>query len=350
MRAPRLFRRPLIGVDVSSRWIAVAQAEEAGAGPPTLRAAACVARVGQGNPDAAEIRRLAEVLDRRGFRAAPIVVAAPEDRLIMSALELPPRDSGAPVLELARMEVARTHKRDPGTFETALWDVPSGRPGEGPATRYMAAALPHEDAESLLAAADGAALRVRAIDVRAWALARACAPRTGPGLAALIDLGESGAVLVLVHAGVVAYQRTIAETGVDGLRAALAASLGLAPEVLEFVLGGVPGQAPDLPEGSASIIEDYVEAIAAEARAAFDYVSRRAGGAAVEQLLVVGAGARVPGMADRLGATLGLQAAVVTPGAVASCAPGTDAVKDDPRLTVALGLSMHDARSTRCAA
>lgn len=373
MRWPQLFSHPPIGVDVSSRWIAAAQVVPAARGS-CVRAAVCVARSGgaagagpptasdrawgrRPAPDAAELARFAEVLDRRGFRGSDVVLAAPDDRLISAAMELPPRSSGAPVVELAKVELSRTHKLSPDAFEVALWEAP-GAPRSGSASggQYMAAALRHEDGEALASAFEGAGLRARAIDARAWALARACAPRTGEGAAALLDLGESGAVLVLVQSGSVAYQRVVPEAGVDGLRAGLGASIGSSPEVIEFVLGGGgreraregspdvedPVWGPQLPDEAWSLIDAYVEAIAAEARAALEYVSRRLDQRGVDRLLVAGAGARVPGVVARLGVVLGVDASVASPADLGECAGEIADVCRDPRLTAAVGLAAHE--------
>ncbi len=341
---------PLIGVDVSARWIGAVQlASTARVGSAfRIRAAACVARVGQGAPDASELARLADVLYRRGFRGSTVVVAAPEDRLITSSLELPPLSSGAPVLELAVAELARTHRRDVHSLECALWPVPvpEGQPEAG---RYMAAALPRRDGETLLNAFEKAGLQVHAIDARGCALARACASRTPSGTGAVVELGEVSAVLVLVQSGVVAYQRTMPEAGVEALRSDLASTLGLSSEVLEFCLGASPDA--ELPEGAASLIEGYIETIAAEARAAFEYLARRAGGSGIDHLLLAGAGARIRGVPERLGAALGVQVETVSPAQVGTAPPEMGHICHDPRLTAALGLAAwEEGGSALCAA
>ncbi len=351
-----------IGVDISSRWIAAAQVERSGMaqGPrPLVRRAVCIARAraSGSRPDAAELARFADVLDRRGFRGNEVVIAAPDDRLVTAALELPPLNSEAPVHDLAKSEVARTHRLDPEACELALWEIPGGlraseggdakARGAGGAAQYMAAALTHADGESLLAAFEAAGLRVRAIEARAWAMAAACRPLAGEGVggAALLDLGESAALLVLVQDGTVVYQRAMNEAALDALRSRLAASLGLSPEVLEFVLGGgtpaeTPGGSVPLPDGAGPLIDEYIEAIAAEARAAFDYVSRRPSADGVLRLVAAGAGARVPGVPERLGRALGIEVAVAAPATLAECPGQIAEVCRDARLASALGLAL----------
>ncbi|MFM9996497.1 MAG: pilus assembly protein PilM [Phycisphaerales bacterium] len=335
------FAGPAIGVDVSARWIAAVQAK-AGMLRPWIEAGVCVERTGSGAPDAAELRRFAGVLDRHGFRGSSVVLAASDVSLMTAALELPPRYSGAPVEQLARVELARTHKRDPESFELALWDVPSPARGGGEAGHYVAAALPYADAEAMIDAFAGAGLHVRAVDARSWALARACAPAgASAGLSALLDLGESCAVLALVQAGIVIYQRTVPEAALLDVRTQLTGPMGLEPDVADYVLGGGSETPATLTEQARDAIDAYVEAIAGEARAAFDYLSRRAGDSGVDRLLVMGAGARVPGMVEKLKGAIGVEATVVAPASVADAAPGLVEPSKDPRLTAALGLAIH---------
>lgn len=340
MNLSGFLRGPTIGVDVSARWIAAAQAR-AGTLRPRLEAAVCVERKSGGVPDAPEMRRFAGVLDRHGFRGSGVVVAAPDASLMTAALELPPRHSGAPVEQLARVELARTHKRDPESFELALWDVPSPARGSD-AGHYVAAALPHADAEAVIDAFEGVGLRVRAVDTRSWAMARACVPAgASAGLSALLDLGETAAVLALVQAGQVIFQRTVTEAALDAVRTHLTGPLGLAPEVAAYVLGGGSASPTTWTEEARGAIDSYVETIAGEARAAFDYLARRAGDSGVDRLLVMGAGARVPGVVEKLAGAIGVEAVVVTPASVAEAPPGLVDAAADPRLTAALGLAVY---------
>lgn len=341
MSLHRLLSRGLIGVDVSSRWLAAAQVVGS-TGRPRLAAAVCLPRSGAGAPDAAELERFTHVLGRQGFRGSRIVTAAPDDALMSAVLELPPRSSGAPVEQLARAEMARAHRVESESFELAVLEVPGqGRASDG--GHYMAVGLPRECGEGMVRSFEAAGLFVHAIDARAWAMARACGPAgAGAGFSALLDLGESAAVLVLVQSGVVTYQRTVPEAGLSAVRGQLALSLGLAPGIVEFVLDDTAAPQTTLPDQAAGLIDDYVQAIAGEARAALDYVARRAGGAGVDRLLVMGAGARAPGVLARLSASLGMEARSVTPSDAAETPGHLGAVAGDSRLTVAVGLSRYE--------
>src|SRR5437667_135061 len=83
----------------------------------------------------------------------------------------------------------------------------------------MGAACPHESAEELLAPVEGAGFEVVALDHPGWALAR-CLPNAGAR--AVLDLGWTGAVLVLVHEGAVRYERAIEGGALGALHARLA--------------------------------------------------------------------------------------------------------------------------------
>lgn len=343
MSLRRFASRGPIGLDVSPRWLAAAQV----AGParhPRLVAAVCLPRARAGAPDAAELERFARVLDRHGFRGSRVVTAAPDDGLMAAVLELPPRRSGAPVEQLARAEMARSHRLEPESFELALLDVPAqGRAGDG--GHYMALGLPRDCGEGTVRSFEDAGLVVHAIDARAWAMARACAPAgAGSGLSALLDLGESAAVLVLVRSGVVTYQRTVPEAGLSAVRKRMTSLLGLPTGIVEYFLGDTAALADAVPEQAGGIIDDYVQAIAGETRAAIDYVARRSGGAVVDRLLVMGAGTRTPGVLTRLSASLGMEARPVSPSDAVEAPGELGAACSDARLTVAAGLAMYEEK------
>ena len=133
--------RSSIGVEIGNRQIAAVQLD--GSGRRVLAAAMVARKAGPAGEAAAETEapsdipreasgafgseeahRLESVLYRQGFTGNQIVLAVPDGKLMTAVLELPSRASGAPVDQLARVELGRLHKRDPGEFEMGCWDVP----------------------------------------------------------------------------------------------------------------------------------------------------------------------------------------------------------------------------------
>ncbi|MAE66187.1 MAG: hypothetical protein CMJ18_18105 [Phycisphaeraceae bacterium] len=269
-----------IGVDVGSRAIkAVQLAPPSGGAAPAVAAAAVIPRRRfEGMIDDDEARRLRDVLDRRGFRCGDVVIAVPHEHLMSDLLELPPRESGAPIRQIAAMELARTNRCDPNSFELALWDVP-GAGKSGTPSPAMAAACPHEQAEELLDRFASVGLRIRAIDVASCALARAAACMLdADGPTAMLDIGATGANFVLVLDGLVVYQRRLADVGLGRLHGALQEQFGLDDELIGHLLTGEDDGAPEdgatTGAGAApadNAISAYIEGLCEEVRASLSY-------------------------------------------------------------------------------
>src|SRR5207247_1545160 len=83
-------------------------------------------------------------------------------------------------------------------------------------------------AEPLLAALSAAGLEVLAIDAPGVAMARALeAGSPEAGLTAILEVGWHAALLVVLHNGIVLYERSIAESSLSHLFASVKSRLGL---------------------------------------------------------------------------------------------------------------------------
>ena len=91
-------------------------------------------------PDDQELLWAKSILDRRGFWGHDISVAPDSDTCSSHNFELPPLDSGAPLDQLARMEVARDRRCPPEAFEFGHWSMP----GRGRSKENLAVACPRE--------------------------------------------------------------------------------------------------------------------------------------------------------------------------------------------------------------
>ena len=78
-----------------------------------------------GHPDADELKWAGEILERRGFVGKAISITASTADCSSHVLELPPAQSGAPVEQLARMEIARDRRCAPDEFQLGLWELPA---------------------------------------------------------------------------------------------------------------------------------------------------------------------------------------------------------------------------------
>lgn len=334
-------KRSLIGVDVGGRAIRAVQMDRSGS--RIVAALKLPREEGAGAVTVEEAAKLDSVLFRQGFEGASIALCVPDSKLMTAVLELPPRSSGAPLDQLARVEVARVHKKDPGSFEMACWDVPA--PGRGAAgTHLMAAACPHDVANGYLDAFEGAGFRVAVLDAKPWALARACA--TGDRKSGVVlEIGEEAALLVVIRDSVPVYERTMKHSGMNTVRARIREDLGVTDEVVGFIMDSLGVcMADDADEGrdrAMKLVEEHVDALCIEVRAAMDYVSHRYSGD-VGVLMVAGDGGSVPGVAQRMSAGTGLEVSVASPVGLAEC-PSEAVWKSDAGMAAALGLARRAA-------
>lgn len=342
-----------IGLDIGLKSLAAFQVRWAG-GRAIAAAAVIVDRHHAKDHapfSADEAEQLEQVLYRQGFHGREIVLAVPDQHLLSGVLELPPRASGAPLEQIARMEIARAHKRDPASFEMACWDIPPPARG-GEFTYVMASACTHEASIPLLDTLESTGFRVTALDTRPWALTRACGPRLAPtGLSAVLDAGESGALMTVVHKGVPVYERLMPEAGLRRLRARIQSELSLEPEVADYVLsaamralaGPASGSGRSVEQQAGNLLEEHIHGLLTEVQNAVEYIAHRYA-TRVENLLLTGSAAGARGLVERLGSGLNLSASVVTPAELMECPPALQGACGTPRLAAALGLALPGSR------
>ena len=350
--------RSAIGLDIGARRVKAVQLEPSSVAASGWRvaAAASVNRSAPGKPLASdEVARLGDTLDRLGFVGNRVVIAAPSDKLINGVLELPKTGGGnIPLEQIARVELARTNKVTPESFEMGCWELPvSARATK--AAHVMAVGYPHAEANQLLDLVESAGFDAVAMDVRSCALARACAgvAAAPPGITALLDLGWASASLVLMYAGMVVYVRALSDGGINGVYDALAKRLRLEPELTDYLMEEVglrepaaatePGTEPAerlaLPSDARHLLAHYADAVVRELLASFAYVARQYTDASVTKLLLMGTGASVPGLGEYLTKELSLETTAVAPRDLAECPPALLDACASPEMTPALGLA-----------
>jgi Tfp pilus assembly PilM family ATPase len=348
-------RESPIGVDFDGRYLRAAQLARAADGW-RLQAAVRIPRVA---PEEAlgprDIVHLRDTLERLGFRGKRLVLGVPEDKLAVDVLELPPRNSRAPVDDIARTELARTHGYDAAAAEMVSWDLPPSSRARD-MTQMMAVALPHAVADALLDAFDGAGLEVTVLDTHMAATIRACRPLLpDDGLTAVLTIGWDCALLLLWLDGTVIYRRLMPENSLRCLTAAVARNLNLPADAADCVLEEV-GLADRRPEESdtplpldalRTIIQKPINASAEAVRAAFAYAAQMYVGTQTTGVLVTGPAAAVPGATEHLASRLDMNVRTVTPGDVVGAAPAVASEAGHPALTPAVGLAMYSEGRNR---
>jgi type IV pilus assembly protein PilM len=288
---------------------------------------------------AEEAAGIREHLTASGFAGNEAVLAVPAGQVMTGIMELPPRESGVPIEQIARREMARLHRCEPASIELACWDLP--RPARAAnVTLVMGVACANDDANRLLDAFEAGGLRVRRLDVHASAAARACRATTMSvtGIVGILDLAWTVGRLVLCHQDVVVYERDLAHSGLGALVAATAKATGAEAAQAEQALFS-QGLAAEPAEGErATAGKKWLQSLVDEMQIPLSYLGSQYPDSPVQKLVLIGGGAAIPGLAERLGAALRLPVQVAAPADVADCA-SAELTRSGPGATFAVGLA-----------
>ncbi len=292
------------------------------------------------------LERLTELLDRRGFMGRRVVLAAPRSTVRTSVVSVPVGAAEGAIDAIARSDLSRSHRLDPGAFELACWTLPGTAGAGSGTTSVLACGCPHSALERTVASFEEVGLDVVAIDLHAQAIARACLPllRASHGaLRVVVDLGWESTSLIVMMDSTVLYERTLAECGLSALRDEIKEAMRLDTHTGDHVLfqRGLVGFANET-RGRAlrvrSILDDFVGAVGGELAMSMDYAARRHGVDDAAEALLVGAGANIPGIVDRLGESCQVNARVIRPAELVRSEEHHWRA-DDPALVMALGLA-----------
>lgn len=339
-----------IGIDIGSKYLRAVQLQRVG-NTWRIEAATAIPRSTSDGPiGQEEAWRFAAMLDRQGFTGRNVVLAVPDDVLLGSILKLPPRESGAPLDQIAKMEMARIHRCEPASFEMASWDLPATGPNND-ATQVMISACSRQDSNRLLDVFESAKLNAVALDTGAWSIARACSPliTTASNITTILDLGWGLGRLAVLYNGVIIYERTMPEAGIKLLSDALIQRTDLGVEMVDLLLLGT---VPDLSNGQAVgksgheaslriMVNAHVDAMIEELKQSFSYALHRYPGEADQQLLLVGGGASIPGMSQGLADATGIATRPINVSDLAQCPDDLTPLCNSPAFVKALGLAMH---------
>lgn len=320
---------------------------------PRLAVAAGFRRAEPGaSVSVSELERVRDALDRQGFVGAGVVLVAPGDRIIGGVLDVPPRSSGAPLDQIVRNELARGNRVEASQIECGWWELPPGvRETEG--CQVIALACRHEDSLALLEPCTAAGLDVVAIDAPGPALARAVRAKVAgqSGLSGVLEVGAESALLVVLRGGTIVYERLLAEGGTQNTVALLVRKLAVDEQTAEFLLGrvGVDGSDVELADEAElvaearAVIAESADQLASEVHASAAYAGRRYA-EDMQRLLLIGTGAAVPGLGDRIARRLEVPASLATLGDLYPTRENarTSALWSSPAAILAAGLAMHE--------
>jgi type IV pilus assembly protein PilM len=231
-----------------------------------------------------------------GFRSKDVVLGVSSQRAMVRLIEMPLADEKE-LRSALRYEIGDLL---PIPVEQAIFDftlVGPGKPGGdgGQTTQVLVVVAQKDIVKDEIAVVNRAGLHVRAVDASSLALLRAVpAPNDSGALDAVISLGAQLAVVAVRQGGTPRFMRTAA-VGTD--EAAEPARVGTVARL-------VPSTVRDKSDGrtGAGKSENVIE----EVRSSIEYFLSHAQGQLLERVQITGGGALVPGLADRLAATLGV--------------------------------------------
>ena len=341
--------RTAIGIDVGTRSIKVAQLTLSD-DKPQIAALSMLPRSKDGEDiNTEELHLMKRVLKRQGFVGNEVVLAAPQSGLLQGVFDVPPQVSGAPVAQIARMELSRIHNVPPDSFEMICWDPPG--PGKSKsATQTIAIGCPHEVADAYIDQFENAGFNVRALDVRIAATARACLPLTmpPPALTSILDIGWDSTKLLLMCGEKVIYERHFRNKCLAKLRGKISDTFRITEEAADQVIGAIGfeanSEAGDLDEETVEVIRrmlrKHFDQMLEELEASFDYAHYQYPGEGAKRLLLIGGGARISGLSQYFHNILGVEVKSVAPSDLVESASQNFLKISHPAMTIAVGLAM----------
>jgi len=346
--------RTPIGLEVGARRIKAVQLRPARDGWH-IAAISSLPRKNRGpDVDPEELPQLRRVLDRQGFSGRDVVLAVPRAKLMTGILDVPPQNSGAPLEQIVRVELARMHNIQPDSFELSYWHLPACGRAKG-ASEAMAVCCPHDEAHRLLDTFEAEGFNVKALDAGTCAAARACRTAMacgGDGITAILDLGWSAACLSMMRQGLVIYERILNGGGLRHLAQSMGSLFQMETEMVDRLLvevgldRAVEGQSPGGGEFDeiGKVIAAHLDAIVRELRAPFCYATHRYPGSEVNRMLLIGGGAGIPGLVQYLCSAVQTEVTKVAPADLAQCPQSLLVKSGDAAMTLAMGLAQYDRR------
>ncbi len=339
-----------VGLHVGGRFFGAAQLTRRGS-TTTLSNALVAPRVNPGRPiDGAEVRRIVTLLERRGFVGKAVSLAAPEEMIIASVLDLPPRASGAPVEQIAAAELGRIHKTDASTLTVGLWELPApARRRDGLPT--YAVACPVKEATDLATVFEDEGVEVLAMDARACALARACEPLIAPSpkITTIVDISFDATRVAVAVGATIAYERTIISSSLTRLIDSIVAAVEVDDELAQYIAFelGLTQRFEDerdnweLLADARKPVRAWFDLLTRELTLATAYVLERYEQEHPASVLLTGSGAAIAGLDGALTRRLSAPCRAVRCADLVTCPDRFTDIAGDTALATAIGLAMR---------
>ena len=334
---------PPIGIDLDGRCLRALQLADSSRALQVEAAMSLPRARCDGPVTTEEIEKLLHLFPKRGFVGNQVVVGVPRSQLLTSIQDLPPRRTGAPVEQIALSELARMNKVNPASLEMVCWELPAPSRAND-TTPVMVAAFPKPRAHELLTTFEKNGYTVQALDTRSWAATRVCKDSLteSPVITAILEIGWEDAQLIVIHEGLVTYERHLEGSETRKLVKTLAGKDQVDWTEAQRLLNDV-----DLdPESNPSCMAAaHFDAIADELQTPFHYMENMYTDVVVQKLLLVGEGAGIRGADKYLAKRLEMNVEAISPIALAEC---PDELREEcgPAAATAMGLGQYEESNT----
>jgi len=315
----------VIGLDIGTTHVRAVEIEF-GSGGPSGHGTPEVVKFGQvelpsgavRDGEVAEPQTVASALRQlwggAKFSHKDVVIGVGNQRVLVRDLDLP----AMPLPQLRASLPFQVQDLIPVAVEDALLDYfPTGTANgpHGPVYRGLLVAATKETVKANTSAVEIAGLRPVMVDLNAFALARVQARGDlATGTIALVDIGARVTNLVVVSSGQPRFVRILPSGGQD-VTEAVANALNIPVERAEQIkreIGVGHVVAPELASAEESITDVTSSLIEAVRNTLVYYASNNPGGA-VEQILITGGGAFLPGLGQFLSSASRLPVSVGQP-------------------------------------
>ena len=206
----------------------------------------------------------------------------------------------------------------------------------------MVAACRYADSNRLMDIFESLGYSVCALDIRAWALARACSDLLdeAPSMTAVLEIGWRGTELVGFHGPMVVYQRQLEDAGLEQLGKKLAGRPLSDPDAIQCIVDGIQLGDRDGGQLQAGAVWHF-DGIVGELEVPLSYLQNQYPEGYVTKLLLTGPGALISGADVHLASKLDIEVQVACPAELRVC-PSEVAGECGPGATVAMGLAQYE--------
>jgi type IV pilus assembly protein PilM len=218
--------------------------------------------------------------------------------------------------------------------------------------RVLLAAAYQDPIDHYVEACRAAKLELVGIDVEAFALLRAVAPRRDEGDGAptaasvVVSIGHDRSTLAISDGNICDFMRVL-DWGGAKLEAAIERELGLTPAEAENLLFALDLRADDAYEhdprlaSARAALTRELQTLARELIASLQFYQGEPGSLAISEVLVTGGTTNLPGLAEKLERLTRVPVRVADPLAAVEVSNGLAQRKDLASLTVAIGLGVE---------